>query len=188
MRRPKHLQAGELVSIRYPIEADRAEFIAGRQECRDYLERWEPIRPEFDAFGDDAFDVELARAQTPNSERTLICKREDGAIVGKLSFGDIMRGPAQFCHFGYWIFEKHAGQGYMTEAIRLGLRHAFQSLDLHRVEANIQPHNEASRRVVEKCGFRLEGLSPRYIKIAGTWADHERWAITIEEWIDPRER
>ena len=62
------------------------------------------------------------------------------------------------------------------------LRHAFGRLGLHRVEANIQPHNQPSRVVAQRNGFQLEGFSPRYLQIAGVWADHERWAITIEDW------
>ena len=179
------LQSGEHLVLRYFQEADRRAFIGLRQSSRDYLERWEPIPPRgFDAFGDDGFDRDLSLTCTPASERMLICTREDGRAIGKLSFSDIIRGPAQYCHIGYWIGEPYAGRGYMTEAIRLGLHHAFGPLGLHRVEANIQPHNEASRRVVEKCGFRREGFSPRYLKIQGEWSDHERWAITIEDWRD----
>jgi ribosomal-protein-alanine N-acetyltransferase len=177
------VEIGELVFLRHPVEADRAEFIALRRNSRDHLSRWEPIPPDgFDAYGDDAFDRELKLSDQDSQKRLVICRREDGVIVGKLSLGDILRGPAQFCHFGYWIAEPFTGKGYMTEAVRLGVKYAFETLDLHRVEANIQPHNEASRRVVAKCGFRNEGFSPRYIKIQGIWADHERWALTREEW------
>lgn len=185
----KAVATGDLVFLRHPVEADRKEYIALRRASRAYLERWEPIPPAgFDAFGDDAFDRELKTARTPTGERLLVCRRSDGAIAGRLSTGDILRGPAQHCHIGYWIGEAHAGRGYMTEAVALALRHAFTTLELHRVEANIQPHNEPSRRVVQKNGFRLEGFSPRYIKIAGVWADHERWAITVEEWREPAHR
>ena len=70
----------------------------------------------------------------------------------------------------------------MTEALQLGLRHAFRVLDLHRVEANIMPGNRASIALVKRAGFRREGYSARYLKIAGHWADHERWALTVEDW------
>jgi ribosomal-protein-alanine N-acetyltransferase len=72
----------------------------------------------------------------------------------------------------------------MTEGLRLAVRHAFRTLKLHRVEAGIQPHNAASIGVVKKLGFRYEGTALRLLEINGAWADHERWAITAEEWRD----
>ena len=174
---------GRLVFLRHPRAADRDEFIALRRSCRRYLERWEPIPPRgFNAFGRSAFDREMELRKTDRDERLLICRREDGAIAGRLSINAITRGPLQTCIFGYWIAEAHADRGYMSEAVRLGLRYCFTTLKLHRVEANMQPTNAASRRVVEKCGFRQEGYSPRYLKIRGRWTDHERWAITAEDW------
>lgn len=183
------LRTGRHVFIRYPVESDRAEFIALRRASRDYLERWEP-RPArgFDPWGNDAFDRELKLADTDSSQRYLICRKHDGAILGRISLGGIIRGDFHSCFIGYWIGSPHAGRGSMTEALDLTLRHLFLTLKLHRAEANIQPHNAPSRRVAEKCGLRLEGVSPKYLRIAGKWADHERWAITIEEWRRGRAR
>ena len=76
----------------------------------------------------------------------------------------------------------------MAEGIELILRHAFRRLGLHRVEANLQPGNRASRALVRRAGFRQEGFSPRYLKIAGRWRDHERWAITLEDFRVRRRR
>lgn len=85
-------------------------------------------------------------------------------------------------YLAYYIGASHAGQGYMTEALQLMLRTAFRTLRLHRVEANIQPGNRASIALVERAGFRREGYSRRYLKIARRWRDHERWALLAEEW------
>lgn len=115
-------------------------------------------------------------------------RHADGALVGALNLSEIIRGPLQQAFLGYYAFEPHAGQGYMREAISLLLRYAFTSLKLHRVEANIQPANGPSIALVRGAGFRNEGFSERYLKIAGRWRDHERWAINAEQWREHQHR
>lgn len=177
------VEVGRLVFLRPPEEKDRGEFIALRGGSRRFLERWEPIpRPGLDPFGDSGFDLELEMRATERTRRFLVCRKADGVIVGRLSMNGIERGIQQSCHFGYWVGAGHARRGYTSEAVRLGLRHAFGVMRLHRVEANVQPHNEASKRVAAAAGLRYEGFSPKYLKIRGKWADHERWAVTREVW------
>jgi ribosomal-protein-alanine N-acetyltransferase len=79
---------------------------------------------------------------------------------------------------GYAAFLPYVGRGYLTEGVALAVRYAFEQLELHRVEADIQPENSASIRLVERLGFRREGFSPEFIKIDGAWRDHERWALS----------
>lgn len=106
----------------------------------------------------------------------------DGTIVGSVEISRIARGNFQSACLGYAILPEHRGQGYMTEALQLALRHAFRSLRLHRVEANVEPGNEASLALVRQAGFTREGFSRRYLKIGGRWRDHERWALLAEDW------
>jgi len=113
--------------------------------------------------------------------RVLVCRRGDGAIVGAVNVSEIVRAALQSAYLGYYAFRPHATQGYMTEGLALVLRHAFRRLGLHRLEANIQPANKASLRLVRRVGFRREGFSPRYLKVLGSWRDHERWAVTVED-------
>ena len=121
-------------------------------------------------------------------ESLLVCREEDGAIAGVYNISQIFYGPLRSAYLGYYGFEPFAGRGYMREGLQLALRHAFGPMGLHRLEANIQPENRPSIALVSGAGFRLEGLSPRYLKIAGRWRDHERWAILAEEFHPGRGR
>jgi ribosomal-protein-alanine N-acetyltransferase len=130
----------------------------------------------------DAFDAMLERAGRESYLPMLARRREDDVIVGYFAISNIVRGPFQSAFLGYGGVAGHTGRGYMTEAMDLVLRRAFTDLRLHRLEANIQPANAASIALVRRCGFELEGFSPRYLKVGGRWCDHERWAIRAEGW------
>ncbi len=108
----------------------------------------------------------------------VVCLRNQGDLVGMININDIVRGSYQKGVLGYAVFLPYARQGYMAAGIALAVHYAFECLDLNRVEADIQPDNEASLKLVRRLGFRKEGFSPGFIKIAGLWRDHERWAIT----------
>ena len=113
----------------------------------------------------------------------LICLSKDEAIIGSLTLSQIFRKAFQNAYLGYQLFAGFTGKGYMTEAVALGLKHAFLDLQLHRVEANVQPSNKPSVAVLRRNGFVKEGFSRRYLKINGRWRDHERWAILKEDWL-----
>ena len=112
----------------------------------------------------------------------LAIRRADAAITGAVNLNEIVRGSFQCAYLGHWANAALAGQGYMREAVALALDRAFGPLGLHRVEANVQPSNERSVALVRALGFRREGHSPRYLKIAGRWRDHDRYALLREEW------
>jgi [ribosomal protein S5]-alanine N-acetyltransferase len=108
-------------------------------------------------------------------------------LLGVVNIGQIVRGLFQSAYLGFYVHAAHARSGVMTSGLRAALKTAFTEHRLHRLEANIQPGNQASLGLVERLGFRREGFSPRYLKIGGRWRDHERWAITREDWR-PRRR
>lgn len=174
------LARGRRVYLRHPTRGDRRDWIDLRLRSRAFLERWDP-RPPPGLTIDDIFDRILASADKDEQQRHLVIRRRDEAIVGMVNLNQIFRGP--FCNavLGYWIGEPYARQGYATEGVRLCLRRAFGPLGLHRVEANVMPSNEPSLALVRRLGFREEGYSPRYLQIAGCWADHTRWALTAED-------
>ena len=131
----------------------------------------------------------LARTEAaePYLERLEVRRRTDDASLGHIQISQIARGNFQSGYLGYAIGAEHRGRGYMTEALQLALRHAFRTLRLHRLEANVEPGNEASLALVRRAGFTREGFSRRYLKIRGRWRDHERWALLAEEWRPVRQ-
>jgi ribosomal-protein-alanine N-acetyltransferase len=112
----------------------------------------------------------------------VVCRLDDDALIGVFNFSEIVRGAFESSYLGYYAFAPHAGHGYMSEGLNLVLALAFVKLKLHRVEANVQPTNRASVSLVRRAGFTHEGFSRRYVKIAGRWRDHERFAMLAEDW------
>lgn len=105
-----------------------------------------------------------------------------GDLLGVVNISEIVRGVFKSAYLGYYVFHPHHRKGVMSAILAGVVDRAFRKHGLHRVEANIQPGNTPSIRLVRRLGFRKEGLSPRYLKIDGRWRDHERWAVTKEEW------
>src|SRR5689334_5541898 len=176
-KRPAEAIHGERVYLRAPEKRDAGEFVAlNRRSTRLHRGLTSPPKTveEFVAF--------LTRVRRPESVCFFICRHEDDAIVGAIMLHQIFLGPFRSAYLGYFVGEPFANRGYMTEALQLTLQYAFKKIKLHRLEANIQPGNTASIALVRRAGFKQEGYSPRYLKICGRWRDHERWAITVEDW------
>jgi [ribosomal protein S5]-alanine N-acetyltransferase len=104
-----------------------------------------------------------------------------GVLIGHLNLGNIVRRAFCSAYAGYWVDARVAGRGVMPTALALAVDHAFGPGGLHRIEVNIRPENKASRRVVEKLGFREEAYHPRYMHIDGEWRDHIGYALTSED-------
>ena len=102
-------------------------------------------------------------------------------LLGCINLNEIVRGSFQSAYMGYYVFSPFQGKGLMSTAMRLVIQRAFDELGLHRLEANVQPANRDSSTLLLALGFRLEGHSPRYLKIRGEWCDHDRYALTSEE-------
>lgn len=152
--------------------ADQAEFIAAALRSRKLHSPW--VTPP---VGPSSFEALALRSQGPVHLGYLVRHARTDALVGFINISNIVRGYFQSAYLGYYAFSGHERQGLMRAALRLAVRLAFTELKLHRLEANIQPGNVASIALVQSCGFRKEGYSPRYLKIRGRWRDHERWAI-----------
>lgn len=160
---------------------DHRAWAALRQRSRRHLIAWE----------DDWIDEELSlahfrrrlrladrRARAGAALTLFIFRRVDMAMVGGLSIANIRFGAARSGVLGYWIGAEHTRRGYGRLAVETALDHAFEALGLHRIEAAVQPENEASRRLVRKCGFVREGRARDYLRINGEWRDHDIYAVT----------
>jgi [ribosomal protein S5]-alanine N-acetyltransferase len=165
------------VSLSAPSAADAEEFIAAAQASSSLQHPWVSAPDSAERYL--AF---LSRAAREEQASYLIRHAECGALVGYVNINNIVRGAFRSGHLGYAAFASHAGHGLMTSGLRAVVNDAFASLGLHRLEANIQPDNLGSLRLVQRLGFRREGFSPRYLMVDGEWRDHERWAVLAEDW------
>jgi ribosomal-protein-alanine N-acetyltransferase len=164
------------ITLEPPSAQRRAEFLAAAARSRKLHGQWtSPPRTARE------FAEYVKRFSSPTNIGHWILT-EAGELAGVVNISEIVRGRFRSGYLGYYGFAPYDGRGYMTAGLHAVISKAFRKLGLHRLEANIQPGNESSRRLVQRLGFKMEGFSPRYLKIAGQWRDHERWAITAEDW------
>ena len=175
---------GAQVYARAPVDRDWQEYAELRAASRRFLEPWEPTWPS-DALMRDAFVRRLRRYSNDwrddLSYNFLLFHRENDRLVGGISLSNVRRGVAQAGSLGYWIGEPYARSGHMTDGLRAMLDFSFRQLGLHRVEAACLPANEASQRLLRRCGFRQEGYAAKLLKICGEWQDHLMFALLAEQ-------
>ncbi len=172
--------AGDGVFLRMPQTGDYRDWQRLRDESRAFLQPWEPKwRP--DELSGTAYRARLNRYEQEyeagQSIALFIFNRENDALLGGITIGLIRRGVAQSCMIGYWMGERHAGQGHMARALDTVIPYIFGPLELHRIEAACIAENSRSIRLLEKAGFRQEGCLRGYLKINGEWRDHLMFAL-----------
>jgi ribosomal-protein-alanine N-acetyltransferase len=166
------------VSIRPPETADAEAHRGAVLRSVEHLAPWNPVEP----------DVlpELLRRQGPGLRTFLIINDEDGGIVGKCNVANIVMARFRNGALGYDSHVPYNGTGRMSEGLRLVVDRCFAAepdgLGLHRLEISVQPDNVRSVAMAKRLGFRHEGFSPRMLYINDAWRDHERFAMTAEEW------
>ncbi len=169
----------ERMSLRLPAHADYRGWSDLRRESRAFLVPWEPSWAQ-DHLTRKAFTNRVywaARAQGQGNALPLfLFRRDDDVLIGAITLDNIRRGPSQAGTLGYWIGQPFARRGYMREAIAAVVHHAFTTMDLSRIEAACLPENVASRGVLEKCGFKYEGVAQSYLQINGRWRNHVLYA------------
>jgi [ribosomal protein S5]-alanine N-acetyltransferase len=171
------------VELRPLRQRDAGAWREVRLRNAAWLRPWEATAPDPESGPPPTFAAMVRRLRTEARDgRTLpFVLTYDGRLVGQLTLGGITSGSLRSAYVGYWIDRAVAGRGIMPTAVALVTDHAFGPMRLHRVEINIRPENQASRRVVEKLGFRCEGMRPRYLHIDGDWRDHLAYALTADE-------
>jgi ribosomal-protein-alanine N-acetyltransferase len=157
-----------------------ARFVDAVRRSRDLHARWADPPSTLQQYR-----AYLQRVRKPTHVGYLVCT-EDGSLAGVVNINEIVRGAFCSGYLGYYALVPHDGRGYMREALGMVIGLAFRRHGLHRLEANIQPDNVRSIALVRGLGFLREGYSPRYLKIARRWRDHERWALTSEGWKSRR--
>lgn len=181
---PRPLIRTQNLVLRAPLAGDHAEWAALRQESRAFLTPWEPLWTE-DDLTRTSFRLRVKRAirefAADEAYALFIFDARSETLLGGLTLGLVRRGVAQACTLGYWMGQPHAGKGHMTEAVRGAVKFAFSELALHRVEAACLPHNEPSRRLLERVGFQREGEARSYLRINGAWADHLLYAMLASD-------
>ncbi|MFA2965239.1 GNAT family N-acetyltransferase [Acinetobacter pittii] len=162
-----------LVYLRKPKKSDLVEIQAAYDRSVQLHQPWTYPPADFQIY-------------LEQEHRYFVCLTQDHSIVGTFNISNIIRGHFYSAYLGYEAFHPYQGRGYMKRGLKLLLKEAFEKLNLHRLEANIQPDNIASIQLVANAGFIKEGFSRQYLRIGEkTWKDHERWAILNEQWIDP---
>ena len=169
----------ERLMLRPPVHADFLQWTALRRESAAFLTPWEPTWAA-DHLTRRAFTSRVHWAQRVIGNGTgmplFLIRQSDEVLLGAITLDNIRRGPAQDGTIGYWIGERHARQGYMREAIRTLSHHAFEVLDISRLQAACLPENAASRALLESCGFKYEGVAQSYLQINGRWRNHVLYA------------
>lgn len=166
------------VYIRPPRSEDEPAYSEAVVRSAGHLGPWNPVDP--DGLPD------LLRRQGPALRTFMIFNREDGGLVGRVNVANIVRARFRSAVLGYDSYVPYAGTGRMTEGLRLVVDRCFadgpEGLGLHRLEINVRPENARSLAMAKRLGFRHEGFSPRMLYLDGAWRDHERFALTAEEW------
>lgn len=181
------LEAGD-ITLRLPTMRDYEQWATLRRQSYDFLRPYEPRWSERDlARPIFAHRVKRARIEAEEgTDYTFFVFLKNGnkqVLVGGVTLSNIRRRAAQFANMGYWMGQQYAGQGIMSRAVALLLPFVFDTLELHRIHAAFIPTNTASRRVLEKNGFKEEGYADHYLQIDGRWADHVLMGLSRERWM-----
>ncbi|WP_058477985.1 GNAT family N-acetyltransferase [Legionella steigerwaltii] len=171
------MHATNTIHLRQLNQIDEVDFLLTMQKSRDFHYPFvtaPQTHEEFQAYLQKSLQAD---------RRCFLALNQNEDIIGVFNISEIVQGVFQSAYLGYFASVTYAGQGLMSQALKLVLKEIFLDLKLHRIEANIQPANTSSINLAIQNGFFKEGFSPRYLKINGVWCDHFRFALTYEDWL-----
>ncbi|MCX6461099.1 MAG: GNAT family protein [Actinobacteria bacterium] len=171
------------VTLRPLRQRDATAWREVRARNAEWLGPWESTLPGPDSDRPASFGamVRLLKHEARAGRNLGFAITHDDRFVGQITLGGITWGSLRGAYVGYWIDQAVAGQGIAPTAVAMVCDHAWFNLQLHRIEVNVRPENERSLRVVDKLGFRREGVRPRYLHIDGEWRDHVSFALNSDE-------
>ncbi len=182
---PKIILEGPSVFLRPPRMEDWPLWVEARWRNYHHIKPFEPAWPKR-CLTQDFFRRRLLRQHNDwkdgRGNYFLLFRKEDEALIGGININNICRGAAHYASPGYWIDQRHQGQGYMSEGMLLVIEYCFEELKLHRINAACVLHNERSKKLLMRAGFAEEGQAEKYLKIDGTWQDHILFGLTKESW------
>jgi len=160
------------ITVKKVSPNDEREFLRAARASRLSHHAWVKV-----PLTTSAFKRYVNEMRTAEDLAFIVRRHDTGSIVGVVELQDIFMGDFKNAYIIYYAFEGQQRQGLMRQAVTEVNQIAFSKLKLHRLEANIQPENKASKKLAKACGFRKEGYSPKFLKKGGRWCDHERWAL-----------
>ena len=166
--------------LRLPNLNDFESWVNLRKKSEDFLSKWEPERDR-NFYSMTLFRSRVKWAKKKFNEKKVIhafiFRREDESLIGAVTLDNVRRGAAQSGSIGYWLGEPFQKKGYMFEAVQALVFYVFKNFDLSRLEAATLPENQASRSLLERVGFKYEGVSQSYLQISGRWRNHVMYAL-----------
>jgi len=177
---------GENIVVKLAEESDTESLLALEVKNRSFFQLFTGLRDEsfYTHEGQLKRIQDAIKMQKEDRGYLFIIQlRSTGQLIGAVMLTEVVRGNLQSCWIGYFLDKDFNGRGYMTEAVKMVVSHAFTELDFHRLEAGVMPHNVGSIKVLLKAGFTKEGIARKNVKINGQWEDHQTLAIIQEDWV-----
>lgn len=178
------------LELRAALPTEAALVVDYFARNRTHLSAWEPAPPPrfYEVpFWEQRLEQYGAEEAEGRNVRLHLFERRTGRVIGTVGVANIVRGAFHSAHLGFGLDERSQGSGLMREALEAVIEHAFGPMNLHRLEANHQPHNLKSAGLLRRLGFVPQGYARDYLFIAGEWRDHVQTALLNPHWVRPPE-